>query len=93
MAKLKILCSGCFNIHKLSQKKFPLLLFKRVDVIDKKGKHYENRPVGFLCVKCSRKKTIQDEMLKDPELGKLGWRQAINRFLNKPKLKIGETHG
>jgi len=82
--KMKIICSGCHTSHSITPKKFPLLLLKKVvDTTLRTG--MKNVCIGFLCIKCSHKKTISDEIKKDPTLQGMGWRKAINKFLEKKK--------
>ena len=87
---MRITCSGCYRKRKLTQKKFPLLLIKRVPIKDADGtiKGMSNQSNGFLCDKCAHKQTIQKEIKKDEDLQGLGWRKAIKQFLKKSKQKL-----
>lgn len=88
MAKIKIICSGCHTGHTCTQKKFPLMLLKRI-VDPENAKKMVNVCIGFLCRKCSRKKAISDEIKKDPTLKGKGWREALELILKKAKPRFG----
>lgn len=87
MAKMQIICSGCHKGHECTQKKFPLMLLKKIMDPENKLKMI-NVCVGFLCGKCSMKKTLLDEIKKNPALQNMGWRKALQSFRKKPKLQF-----
>ncbi len=87
MAKLKIICSGCHVGHTCTQKKFPLMLLRKI-VDPENAKRMLNVCIGFLCRKCSMKHTILKEIKKDPQLQNMGWRKALQLIRKKPKLGL-----